>query len=161
MISIRLLAAAALAVVLVACGNSDPKTLIAEGNKALTSGDSAAALEKFNEAVTLLKPTDGQFLDAKMGVIEALIAKEPQRAADELKLLANAQPEKIGSKQFIYVGGQMVSARQYEPAVKLIHEGIQRYSADAPALKKVMERIKQEAANDKGANDLMRSLGYL
>ncbi len=70
-------------------------------------------------------------------------------------------PEKIGDKQFIYMSGKMVSARQYLDAIDLVHNGIQRAGGEAPALMVFIERIKKEAANDKGVNDKLKSLGYL
>lgn len=160
MISIRLLAAAVLATVLVACGSSDPKTLIAEGQKALGSGDSTTALAKFTEASAALKPGDAQFLDAKMGMIEALVPTATKQATDEFLALAKSFPDQIGEKQFIYIGGQMISSRKYLEAIALIDAGIKRFGPEATDLRSMIERIKQEAANDKGVIDALAGLGY-
>jgi len=161
MISTRLLAAAALAAVLSACGDSDPQSLIADGNKALNTNDPNTALEKFTEAATALKPGDPQYLDAKLGVVEALVPTDAQKASDEFMALVTSFPDQVGEKQFIQVGGRMITERKFDEAAKLIDKGIKRADGESPKLHALIERIKQAAANDSNARNALQQTGYL
>ncbi len=156
----KYLLAALLALALAACGSSDPKDLIKEGNTALGSNDSATALAKFDEALKSLKEGDALYLDARLGKIEALIAGEPKKAAAEFLELSAKFPDKVGNKEFIYMGGKMVSAHQYLDAIDLVHNGIKRAGGEAPALMVMIDRIKKEAASDKAVSDKLKGLGY-
>jgi len=160
MISTRFLTSAALALALAACGDSDPQTLIADGNKALNTNDPNTALEKFSEAATALKPGDPQYLDAKLGVVEALVPTDAQKASDEFMALVTSFPDQVGEKQFIQVGGRMITERKYLEAIALIDKGIKRAGGESPKLHALMKRIEQEAANDKGVIDALKGLGY-
>jgi len=144
----RLLAAAALAAMLVACEPASPDELIARGHHALGSGDSETALEEFNQAIAALAPTDPQYVDAKFGAISAMVADKPRRAFEDLKQLADTHPQQVGAKQFLYIGDRLVSAKHYWPAAEVIHEGIQRFPPDAAVLELVIKRIELEAAMD-------------
>jgi hypothetical protein len=148
------------ALALAAC-SSDPKELVDAGYEALNSGRSADALAKFDEALGSLKPEDALYVDAKLGVVESLISGEPKKAADEFLALSKEQPERVGEKQFVYISGKMVSARKYMEAIDLVHDGIKRAGGESPELMAQIELIKKNAANDKGVNDKLRSLGYL
>ncbi|MBK8177511.1 MAG: hypothetical protein IPK67_01105 [Planctomycetes bacterium] len=149
-----------IALALAAC-NSDPQELINEGLAALNSGKSADALEKFDKALGQLKPEDALYVDAKLGLVESMIEGQPKQAADELLALAKSHPAQFGEKQIVYISGKMVSARKYVEAVDLVHESIQRAGGESPALMAQIELIKKNGANDKGANDKLKSLGYL
>jgi hypothetical protein len=144
----RILAAAALGLVLAACKQASPDELIARGNKALGSGDSETALEKFDQAIAALAPLDPKYVDAKFGAISAMVADKPRRAFEDLKQLADTHPQQVGAKQFLYIGDRLVSAKHYWRAVEVIHEGIQRFPSDAAVLELVIKRIELEAAMD-------------
>ncbi|HTF87747.1 MAG TPA: hypothetical protein VK843_05015 [Planctomycetota bacterium] len=147
-------------VLLVACGSSDPKTLVSDGHKAQGSGDSKTAEAKFTEALEELKPGDALYIEAKLGRIEALIAKDAKLAKDEFLTLA-ASTDMVGEKDFTYIGGQLVSAHKYLEALDLVHKGIQRAGGESPALMVQIERIKKEAAADAAVGKELASLGYL
>jgi hypothetical protein len=146
---------------LVACGSSDPKTLVKEGQTALGSGDSGKALGKFDEALKQLKPADQLYKDAKLGRAEALIPSDPKKTVDEFMKLVNEMPEKIGPKDFLWMSGQMISAHKYLEAIDLVENGRKREGGKSPELMARIERIKKEAANDKAVSDKLRGLGYV
>jgi len=153
---------AALAVsALLSCGSSDPKSLVSAGHTAQGNGNSKEAEAKFKEALKSLKPEDPLYFEARLGVVEALIATDAKGAAAEFFELDKACPGKIGEKQFEFIGGQMVSAKKYADAVEFVHQGIVRAGGESPGLMAQIERIKKEGRNDKAANDALHSLGYL
>ena len=145
---------------LLACGSSDPKTLIGEGNKALGSSDFKTAQSKFTEALKELKPGDAAYIEAKLGLVQALIQAEPKKATAEFLALATQCPGQVGEKDFDFIGGQMVSAHKYLDAIDLVDAGIKRAGGESPKLKLQMSRIKKEAASDKAVSDKLAGLGY-
>lgn len=147
----------------VGCGGSDPKQSISEGQSALGSGNSKAALQHFEEALGKLKPGDPDFIEAKMGQIEALIAIDATKSKNEFVALAKGYPDAVGQKQFKYIGGQMANGKRFVEAIEVTDTGIKRFGAEATDLKDLMARIKKEAvaAGDKGATDKLKGLGYL
>jgi len=149
-----------LSAVLFACGSSDPKTLISEGHAAQGKGDSKTAQARFTEALKGLKPGDAAYIDAKLGLVEALISNEPKKATAEFLALATEFPKQVGEKEFAFVGGQMVSAKKYMDAIDLVDAGIKRAGGNAPTLKAQMERIQKENVNDAAVNDKLKGLGY-
>lgn len=155
------LLAGLLALSLIACGSSDPKALVKEGYAALNSNQSDVALGKFDEALKELKKEDPDYLEARMGVVEAHIAGQPKQATEQFLALSKEMPDKVGDKQFIYIGGKMVSARQYLDAIDLVHSGLERAGGESPALMAMIDRIKKEAANDKAVSDKLKGLGYM
>ncbi len=155
------IAAVLLLALLFACGSSDPKSLISEGNAALGSSDFKTAQSKFTEALKTLKPGDAQYIDAKLGLVEALIPDAPNKSNEEFLALSAAFPAKVGEKEFVHVSGLMVSARKYIEAIALITAGIKRAGGESPQLMLQIERIKKEAINDKAVNDALKGLGYI
>ncbi|MEO6710859.1 MAG: hypothetical protein ABIP42_14865 [Planctomycetota bacterium] len=147
-------------VLLVACGSSDSKTLIIDGHKAQGSGDSKTAEAKFDEALKGLKPGDPLYIEARLGRIEALIAKDAKLAKDEFLALA-ASTDLVVERDFTFIGGQMVSAHKYLEALDLVHTGIQRAGGESPQLMVQIDRIKKEAAADSAVRNALASLGYL
>ena len=146
---------------LFACSSSDPKTLIKEAHTAQGSGDSATAQKKYNEALKELKPGDELFIEAKIGLVEAQIRADAKKATADFLELAKAYPAKVNEKEFVFIGGQMVSAKQYLDAIDLLHEGIKKAGGESPNLMVQINRIKKEAASDKAVNDKLAGLGYL
>jgi hypothetical protein len=137
------------------CGSSDAKSLISDGHASLGSGDANAALEHFQEALGRLGHDDADYVEAKLGEIEALIALDTTKAKDEFLVLANALPNQVGQAQYLRVGGQMANGKRFTEAVELTDAGIKRFGAEAPQLKDLMARIEKEAlaAGAKGATD--------
>lgn len=146
---------------LIGCDPSGPDQWIASGHSSLNSGDAQTALASFQEAAAALEPSDPRFLDAKLGVVEALIRAEPIRAREEFLALSTSFPEQVGQKQFEYMGGLMVSSKQYMEASKLVHNGIQRFGPEATKLRAMIDRIQQESVNDSAVQDALVGLGYV
>src|SRR5688572_32689163 len=55
-------------------------------------------------------------------LFRSLIAIDPKKATEEFLALSRQFPDKVGSKQFIYMSGKMVSARKYLDAIDLIQD---------------------------------------
>lgn len=161
MTKLHIVAAAVLSLVLLACGSSDPNDLIAAGHKSLSSGNSKDALDKFTKAAEGLEPSDPQFIEAKLGMVEALIPEHPAKATEEFLSLGKVFPEQVGEKEFIFMGGQMVNSKKYLEALDLVDSGIKRFGAESTKLHAMIDRIKMEAASDSGVNDKLKSMGYL
>jgi hypothetical protein len=155
--------AVALALALAGCGSSSPQDLIREGNQALGSGDSKGALEKFRDALAGLKDGDADYVQAKLGEIEAMIEIDAVKAKDEFLAFAGSHPEAVGEDKYLYIGGQMRSKHKFDPAIDLLDAGIKKYGAEAVKLKAAMQQIARDAKNagDEGAQSKLKGLGYL
>ena len=159
----KFIAAILLLPMLIACGPADPTALISEGHRALSSSDSATAQAKFTEALTVLHSGDAQFVEAKLGLVEARIRGEPKQAGLDFLALVDTSPSQMGEKEFVYIAGQMVSAHKHSEAIDLITAGIKRSGPKSPKLMLLIERIKKEAVvdNDTEAIKKLKTVGYL
>jgi len=148
------------ALLFAACGSSDPKTLIREGQAAQGAGNSELAQAKFNAALKDLTPGEQVYIDAKMGLVVALIATQPKKAEADLLALADDYPRMVGEKELVYVVSQMVSAHKYQEALELVQTGTQRAGGESPKLQQQVERVRKAAATDSQAANALDSLGY-
>src|SRR5690242_19173921 len=92
-----------LAALLCACASKDPETLIREGRDAQGRGDAETAAAKFSAALEQLGAGDETFFDARLGLVEALITADPQRALPEFLALAAECPDKVGDNEFVAI----------------------------------------------------------
>ncbi|MEO6710857.1 MAG: hypothetical protein ABI054_12740 [Planctomycetota bacterium] len=137
-------AAILLALLLVGCAPASPQTLISEGHAAIGSGDSRRAQCRFSEALKKLRPGEDQFIEASLGLIEALIKTDVERAQSEFMTLATTSPDRIGEKEIMFLAGYMLSANMEEAAIELVTSGFDRFGADSLVLKAMLARIKRE-----------------
>ncbi|HTF87748.1 MAG TPA: hypothetical protein VK843_05020 [Planctomycetota bacterium] len=143
-----------------ACDSAEPSKLVSEGNRAIGSGDFEVARSKFSAALESLKAGDSEFLDASLGLVEALITTDPAMASQQFLALADACPNLVGEKQYNYIGGQMVSARKYLEAISLLEVGIVRSGGESPVLMMQVGRIQKEAAHIPAVRSKLEGLGY-
>jgi hypothetical protein len=155
--------AAALALSTASCSDPDPKTLISDGRTALGKGDAKGALDDFQKALKVLKPGDPQFVEAKMGEVEALIAIDAKKSRDEFLALAKGFPDQVTQQQFSYVSGQLANGKRYDEAIDVAHAGKTRFGAEATKLTELIDKIKKEAqaSGDAALVAKLKSLGYL
>jgi hypothetical protein len=163
---VKALAAIVLASVLAAsCGGSDAVSQIAAGRVALGSGDTAAALEAFRDALDHLDPSSSQYFEAKIGAVEALIAVDPDRARDEFLELARQHPDRVEPNAYVYIAGHLANGKHFTHAVEVVDAGIKRFGANEKneKLKALIERIKKEATTtgDIKALKALAGLGYI
>jgi hypothetical protein len=155
----------ALALILFAagCGDADPKSLISDGHASLGAGDANAALEHFQEALGKLGRNDADYLEAKLGEIEALIVLDAKQAKDEFLVLAKALPDQVGQAKYLDIGGKLANGKRFSEAIDLTHAGIERFGQDATKLRDRIDYIKKAsiAANDDDALKKLDGLGYL
>ena len=150
-----------------ACGGSaEPQDLIEEGQAALSSGDYAAAGERFDEALAALEAageTDGEiYVDAALGSIEARIRTAPEQARTDFLELVAGRPSALEPRDFSYVGNKFAGASRFSEAIDVLDAGMKAH-AESPQLKELQVSIKDRAtkAGDQAALDKMRGLGYL
>lgn len=144
------------------CGSSDAKSLISDGHASLGSGDANAALEHFQEALGQLGHDDADYVEAKLGEIEALIAVDATKSKDEFLALAKALPDRIDQAKYLDIGGKMANGRRFVEATAITHAGIERFGEDATKLKDRIAYISKaaQAAGDNDALRELRNLGY-
>lgn len=150
---------------LAACGgNSDPRSLYAEGQTALTSGDYEGALADFEAALAAMQgATDHElFVEANLGAVEARIRIAPEQAKQDFLALAAARTADVTPKDFSYIGGKFASAGRFSEAIDVLDAGMQAH-AESPQLKELQESIKvaAEKAGDSEALKKMAGLGYI
>jgi hypothetical protein len=150
----------ALALLAAACGSSDPVALIAEGHTALGFNDAKSAQLKFEAALRELQPGCSEYIGAKLGVIRAKIPSDGGAARNDFMELAAGYPNSIGETEFVFIGGQMVSARKFDDAVKLLQSGT-KIHGESPTLMAQIDRVRKEAMHDPDAARALRSCGYL
>ena len=159
----RLALVLSLALPFAACscgGPSSPEELTSQAKNELHSGKHAAALTKFRKALETLKPGDTGYKEAKMGAIEARMYSDAEGAQKEFLDLAAAQPELIDARDYNYLGGVMANAKQFVPAIDVMHAGIVRYGKEEPKLAALLDKITKESVNDSAAQDKLKGLGY-
>jgi len=147
MIRHTLIAAALLA--LAACSRpSDPDACIREADRAMAEGNYEKACALYTEAVRSLQRTDERFFDASLGLVEALIDEDPEKAGREFQKLIEAFPRRVTEKNFVDFSGRLVSSGKYPQAIHLLESGIERFGGQSPRLNDQLERVKREAAED-------------
>jgi hypothetical protein len=147
---------------LTACGGGDPATQVDQGYEALGKGDAEGALAKFERALGKLQPADGAWLRAKMGVIDALVAIDADRARDALIALAKEQPQHVTAQDYLRVASAMVTKNKLAAAGETLKAG-EKSIAGNPKAVEVEKTIKERAAKatDPGEIARLKSLGYL
>jgi hypothetical protein len=154
-----------LASLTIACGGStDPRELNDAGNKALNSGDSKAAAESFDKALTALagKTDDPLYRAAKLGAIEARIKLDAKAATAEFLEYAKASPSTVRDVDYIDISGKLASSNAISEALDVVKQGMLAFPDSAKMKKQevlIVEKAKSQG--DPGLNDKLKGLGYL
>lgn len=152
-----------LALVPVACdGAADPAKAADAAYADLGRSDYPAALKKFQEALKGMQPSDPQYMNLKLGEIEAWAYVDAAKAKDEFLALAKSSPDKVTAKDYRKIASNLTSARKFDPAIAVLASGLEKFPQDE-SVKKLGETIKAEAtkAGDSAALDKLRGMGYL
>ena len=153
-----------LALTLAACGGgATPASLNTEGNTALGSGQYSTAAEHFEAALAAIgsDTSHDQYLRARMGLIEATVHLDAEKAKNDFLDLAKSS-NSVGAKEYSKIGGMLANAGAFNPAIELVDAGIQAYP-ETPQLQKIIEQIKTQAtqSGDSSALKALEGLGYL
>lgn len=153
-----------LALLLPACGGSDPAALTHSGNTALGSGDFDAALADFQSALDAIgsDTSHPEYVRAKLGAIEAWTKLDPAKARDEFLKLADAMPDRVNDRDFNRIGGRLGDAGNINEATELAQAGKERYP-DSAHLDTLIKRLgdQAQAGGDSEALEALRGLGYV
>lgn len=152
----------ALSLSLAACGGSDPAQLTQDAYADLGRSDYSGALAKFQSALKELQPADPEYVEAKLGEIEAWCYVDGPKAKDEFLTYAKAAPDNVTPRDFKKVASNLTSAHKFEPAIAVLAAGLERYPKDE-SVRKLGETIKVEATKvgDEAALGALKGLGYL
>lgn len=153
-----------LALLLPACGGSDPAELTHSGNAALGSGDFEGALADFEGALAAIgsDTSHPEYVRAKLGAIEAETKLDPAKAKVDFLKLADALPERVNDRDFNRIGGRLGDAGHIGEAIALAEAGKERYP-DSAHLDTLIERLgdQAKAGGDSEALEALRGLGYV
>lgn len=148
-------------------GSSDPRELVNSGNTELGKGDSKAALSNFEDAQKALagKTEDPLYHAAKLGAIQARVKLDAKQATNEFLDYSKTAPTTVRDSDFIDISGRLADAKATAEALLVVKRGTEQF-AQSTKLKaqesKILELAKQRAAaGDAGADNALRSLGYL
>jgi len=146
---------------LAACGSEDPKTLTAEGTKALNSGDAKGAVSSFDRALARMDAGDPDFLRASIGRCLALARIEPDRAQADFLELAKAQPARVNEPEYVAVASELAERGSIGPATAVAEAGMKRYP-ESPAMIALRDTIGDAAkkAGDPESLKKLKGLGY-
>ena len=157
----RILGSLLLLLALSSCGGPDPDQLTQAGRNQLAAGDFAAAAESFDQALAALSDkNDKNYLNARMGRIEAWCEIDPGKARDDFLALA-AESGKVTDRHFNQVGGRLGSAGNLTEAIAVLEVGKKSFP-DSPHLEKLVELLGKKAeAGDPAALEALKGLGYV
>lgn len=148
-----------------ACGGAaDPGAMNTEGFKKLDSQDHAGALESFEASLAAIGEDTGHadYKRARLGAVEAQAYIDGQEAAKNFMAFAKAAPSTVDGNDFARIGGILMNAKAFKPAVDVVDAGIKAFP-EKPELDALIKAIEVAAAKagDKSATSALDSLGYL
>jgi hypothetical protein len=143
---------------LAACGGSvDAKEAAYD---AYQDGDYASAVSHFETALEGKTSADADFLELKVDHLRALAYVDGKKVVEATKALAGEVT--LSAKDYRSITTDLVTAKAFEPAVRLMDLGIKAYPSDEK-MAKVKDVVIEAAKNsgDEGANNALAGLGYL
>jgi hypothetical protein len=153
----------ALVLSLASCGGAaDPKSHNEQGYQALNSGKHAEAASHFESALAALgsDTKSDQYLRAALGLVEANVNVNPEKARDDFLALARANSSSIGAEDYSRIGGMLANAKKCKPALDVVDAGIKAFP-ETPQLAKLIEKITADCAGDAETMSALEGLGYL
>ena len=151
----------ALSTSLAACGGGNPKE---DAFAALNSGDFAGAIADFDKAMDGVEQGSSEHIELAVGRCEALAHTDAEAAKNAMIALAEAHKDGVKSGDYKLVASKMVDAKNFEPAIHLLDDGIKnRFPSDSEKLTALIETItmKAEKSGDAGALSALKGLGYV
>ena len=149
----------ALSMTLASCGEGDVK---ASAVSALQSGDWGKAAADFEKAMNAAEAGSDEYVALAVDRCKALAHTDAEGAKNLLIEIASAHSDKVREKDYSLVASEMVSARNFVPAIHMLDDGIKRYP-EAPKLQQLIEKIKVEAekGGDSETMSALQGLGYV
>lgn len=152
------LSALLLTLSLTACGGSvDSKEAAYD---AYDDGDYAAAVEHFETALEGKTSADADFLELRVDRLRAMAYVDGSKVVEAMTTLAGEVT--LSAKDYRSITTDLVTAKAFEPAVRLMDLGMKAFPDDEK-MAKVKDVVIEAAKNsgDKGASDALAGLGYL
>jgi hypothetical protein len=145
----------------VGCDGESPQELVQRGNQALGIGNSVAAADAFESALTKLSEGSDDWIDAKLGWCEAQAKLDANLAADEMLALASAAPSKIDDRDFNRIASALGPSKLNE-AVRVLEVAKKAYP-ESPHLNALGQKLAQAAkqSGNADAESALRGLGYV
>lgn len=155
----------ALALSLVACGGGEgtPEQSLKAGYEALGAGDGAKALPLLERAAATLaaSPSDPQWKEIQVALVEAQAHVDAEAAKDRFLALARANQSAFEPRDFASVGNKLF-ARSPSLSLDVVNAGLKDFGyADNAQLLGLIEDIKVRATEDPKLKSKLAGLGYL
>lgn len=146
-----------LALSLAACGDSDPKEA---GYKAIQSGEWAKAAASFDKALANLEPGSEERAELAVARCQALAHTAPEQAKTEFLALAGST--QLEPKDFTIVVTDLVSEKQFVPAIDILDVGIKSFP-EHPKMTLLKDKVVEESKKsaDPAALEKLKGMGYL
>lgn len=147
----------ALTLSLTACGGGgDPKEA---GYAALQTGDHAAAVSAFDEALAASDSSAPDHAELQLARCEALAYVDGAKAEAEFRSLCEGGSD-IGVKQYSLIAGALLAGNAMLNAVNVVDMGVNAFPDDAK-MAALLEKVKEAAKEDPAALDALKGMGYL
>lgn len=147
---------------LAACGGgTDAAGLEDQAYNAMASGDSAQALELFDQLLAGMDASDPRMTELSVARCEALAGVDGKKAQEEFLALAEANDLTV--KDYTGVAGNLQQAKNFEPAVLVLDAAKQKFPESEEKILALIDELgkKAAAAGDEGAASALQGLGYL
>ncbi len=139
-------------------GGGDPKQ---DGLAALQASDYAGAVSSFDQALAGLgsDASASERREISLARCEALSYVDGAKAEAAFKAICTEHSD-IGVNEYSLIAGAMISGKAMVNAVTVVDLGVKAFPDD-PKMAKLLENVKQAAANDSAAMDALQGMGYL
>ncbi len=153
---------ASIALTLAACGGKSTKELSDDAFAAYGRSDYPTAQSLFQEALKSTDPSSADYLNLKLGEIQATAFIDGAKAQKDFLELAAAQKGKVGVQEYRTVATKLTSAHKIPEAIAVLEDGLKTFPKD-DSIKKLGDAIKLEAQRlgDKASLGKLAGLGYL
>ncbi len=143
-------------------GSSDPATLKNDAYAAMDSGDSAAAVEKFDAVLAQIDASAPDYIEVAVGRCQALAGVDAAKCATEFLALAESAADKLTDKEYAAVASRLVNEKKYSEAIDLLDKGMKTFN-ESPKMKTLLDNViaKSKEAGDDSVTSKLKGLGYL
>lgn len=128
--------------------------------KALNSGDFAGAIAEFEKAMGTVEQGSSEHIELAVGRCEALAHTDAIAAKDAMIVLVEEHSKSVDADDYGLVVSKMVDAKNFIPAIDLLHDGIENRFEDTSKLRSMIEKIRK-MADDTGDAEVANALGTL
>ncbi|MEO0650809.1 MAG: hypothetical protein AAFZ65_09025 [Planctomycetota bacterium] len=153
----------ALVATLVACGGGGgtPEELRTSGIDKMSAGDFEGAVAALEQAKQAAAGTPLE-MDITKELAEARVHTDPSEAVVDFLELAESHPDAVSEEDYLNIGRQLSDSDQIMSALAVVEAGIKRFGeTESPKLMAMIDKFKQQAANNTELKSALESLGYL